>query len=1672
MSTNTFKPFYSRVVSEVTNNATEAVLGLRGFRSDALRAHLRETLGQAAGKPGSMLADPVFEATFGWQLAAETMQDLAASGLLTQALVTALANPAKEFREDYAFPSDRKPYAHQLEAWQALAKPGQSLLVTSGTGSGKTECFLVPILNALAKEALEAENHENGSQCGVRAIMLYPLNALIQSQKARLTAWADGFQGKIKFCLYNGQTPHNAKADSQRAKCEVADRRTLRDKPPAILVTNSTMLEYMLVRAEDRPILDKSKRGSGGTLRFIVIDEAHSYIGSQAAELTMLLRRVLDAFNVRPGEVQFIATSATIGDGTEASKQALQQFLADIAGVGIDQVTVVEGARAVPALPAGLAAQSIPLPAIDTLKVLDVTARFAAFASNPNMRKLRESLVLKPVALTSLCQESGVDSSETLTLLDLATEKHDLKSEPFLYLRGHLFERTLAGLFACVNPGCGGRSSALRGQDTPAPTATWSFGSVFLDARENCEHCQYPVFEVLQCNDCGLELLVAAETSEGGGARLKRWQNNEVQDEFRQALDSADEHDVEEEHVAGESENEQAAHSARGVKRLIMPANTSTNFELITITSAGKLSFAKKADGGVKLDMSNSPSCDLQSCPQCKSKPQKGSEPQFRSVRIGAPFLLKSALPTLLQTMPHFAPENRELNHSGQRLLSFTDSRQGTARIAADLQTDAERQWVRSWIYHKCAGSKADVSKAKSMRNNIAQLCEAEKTAPFLKQQREIAERELKSLMEPQPISWNDLGLGLLNEAQFSSMSDHFKEIRDAKLEDSDVAEIFLLRELYVRPTRAYSLEGLGLAQLNYPALASKPAPPCVKANGGKDEDWQALLRIAMDYFVRARRAVKIDKKLYYRWLKYPGPITALAAPDQEARKNQVRWPSARPTNRGRLVRLVAMVFGEAALREILQALWSEVKAVLVTSDDGWRLDLSKVAVAPVQRAWLCPVTRRLLPTTLRGITPYITNGMDQAQATCTEVFNMPTLAEPFWPETTDATKRVWLQSDPSIQNLRVRGQWPDLSDRIASRSQYFQSFEHSAQIDPKRLDRRQDDFKAGKINILNCSTTMEMGVDIGGLTAVAMNNVPPHPANFLQRAGRAGRRRESRALSFTLCKSGPHGDAVFRNPLWPFITKLALPKVALNSSRIVQRHINARCLAEFIQHSHGTKAGEFFEICDGNELSAVDRFSDFLKHANALVKLAPVLNKLAENTGLKRQSPTALLQVCQEGIKACEHNWLLQLSALLAQQNEVKSRKGDSPAEKALNKQIERYRGEYLLSELAALGFLPGYGFPTDVVSFVTTTLDEINRRSAWKTNDDSSSSDRKVMSRNGYPSRARAQALRDYAPGMEVAIDGLVYTSGGVTLNWQRPVDANAANELQCFQYFWHCDACGKGDVQATKPQHCLGCGQSVKAIQFLQPAGFAVNIRPEPHDDVSQVTYLPPREPIVIFDDSFQAIEAPEFQGCQQRSGSDAKIFHYQNGLHKRGYTICLVCGASEAISPDPKQKILEKHQRLRGGKEGDKELQCPGNDSEWAIKKPLYLGAYLSTDAFELQLPAHTDCAEKVARTLAAALRVAISAELGIDAREINCTGQVANGRWSAVIFDQASGGAGYCSQGTALLPMVITRVMGILDCPAQCESACQSCLLDYSTQHQLENLNRKLLQAYVAKSDVS
>ncbi|MDF5942764.1 DEAD/DEAH box helicase [Pseudomonas aeruginosa] len=318
--------YFSGLVEQALSRATESTLSILSITDPDLREHLESLMRAECGKEGAFLAPPVFEQTFSWEESAFTMEQLASKEhLLSKEIVASLDGKANG---RYRFGASWKPFTHQLASWRSLLEKKHSVVVTSGTGSGKTECFMVPVLEDLYREYRDAARQP---LVGVRALFLYPLNALINSQRERLNAWTQSFGSGIRYCLYNGNTPElqaNVRSEQSLKPNEILSRELMRTQPAPILVTNGTMLEYIMVRQVDAPIVRISREQK--SLRWIVLDEAHTYVGSQAAELALQLRRVMTAFGVTPKDVRFVATSATIA-GEDAAGQ-LKQFLSDLSG--------------------------------------------------------------------------------------------------------------------------------------------------------------------------------------------------------------------------------------------------------------------------------------------------------------------------------------------------------------------------------------------------------------------------------------------------------------------------------------------------------------------------------------------------------------------------------------------------------------------------------------------------------------------------------------------------------------------------------------------------------------------------------------------------------------------------------------------------------------------------------------------------------------------------------------------------------------------------------------------------------------------------------------------------------------------------------------------------------------------------------------------------------------------------------------------------------------------------------------------------------------------------------------------------------------------------------------------------------------------------------------------
>lgn len=1772
--------------------STEAVLNQLQVKNPALRDYLQTCFNESYGQGAGFLSDPLIESTFGWASAGNlggknSMSALAQEGELSPLLVdvmnTAPAHPSKREKdlaegvnrveyddeiaedEDSRWPSERPPYTHQLDTWKILGqKTPQSVVVTAGTGSGKSECFMVPMLNDLARQV----EHNNEQLVGVQAIMLYPLNALINSQRDRLIGWTRGFQGKVRFALYNGETPHDLTAErtnNQKAwhgdekPEEVRDRKNIRQTPPPILVTNATMLEYMLVRPEDRPLLDKSQ----GKLKWIILDEAHTLVGSAAAETSLLLRRTMLAFGVQPKDVRFVATSATIGDAYNqaATDKKLRAFLADLAGVDLGQIHVVRGHRHVPPLPEYKGEpKNVEL---ETLAPLSSSEAFQALSQMPLMRSLRDKLIQEPMTLRNVSEHLHANRNigelttehlnSTMKIIDIATDAYhegDNTNDAFLPIRAHIFHRAQRGIWSCVNPNCEGKKSSKLENE-------WPFGKVFLDERQCCDRCDYPVFELTHCIKCNEPSLSAVRyIGEKGLTNLKPRELTEV-DEFSDEVEYSD--------TDSENLTEQRIDPKRD--RIVqiyteISETDSRHSESGGATHAfikaftGELSHSQNDDDTVKILYTMAHDGSGVRCACCNTL-EKDEGKVFKRAILGSPFLMGNIVPEMLRHIPGIAPTEM----AGRRLITFTDSRQGTARFSARLQLDSERRWTRSVVYRHLLKNSPDATELSATDLSDISKFEALLSNPDYADfaAEKIYEIKSKANVVYKPISWADM-IEIIAECEEIRLLSGSGSFRDEQLpgeysdreerfdSEKQLARLFLLREFARRPLNSNNLETLGLVRVVYPKLGQlsedkvRETVPIWFEIGFTFEHWNAFLKIFLDFYIREETIIdlKPDEKnwmgarLFARLLQ---PQNFVYSQDPKIKKQEQAAykvvPRARDTNPHRLVRLLEIASNRSAAIEpgtfdlILDAAfhtlknleileWTEFderemghdEGAFVFKRKGYQLKFESLAFELITTGYLCPLTQRWLDNPMmgpaligtHGITPITTGKLQLADIRIDhDPVKIPHPNKSLIGLSPESVARLldWLHESEEIISLRSLGLWRDLNDAAIKPPALIRSREHSAQQASGNLKRFEKAFKNNALHVLNCSTTMEMGVDIGSLSMVAMNNAPPSTANYLQRAGRAGRRGQSTSIVLTFCKATPHGERIFADPTWPF-SATPVPKVALDSAIIVRRHVNAYLLAHFLVSTFQSdnlilsKAGEFF--LSEYEFTKADRFCSWLEDdAVKETGLLAGLKTLTRGTALESLSELAIIQSTREQLSDVSKHWINRYDAIAQVLEESDAKSEDDTgkqvvdsAYRRLQNQLDGMEKEYLLSVLANRGFLPGYGFPTNVVELIT------NNHAEGRQN-----RNQKRWERPDYPSRSLDVAIREYEPGKDVVLNGAVYRSAGIQLSWKIPKSEHEISKLQTLSYLAHCE-CGyhtaHHDSLNTLPFNCPECSGKLKRMEYIVPTGFQVDYRAPLHNDYTRPEYAKFRNPLVTIDEAdWQALGKNDFG--RFKATQTGNLFYYNDG-YGAGYAFCWHCGRAHSIKAWPNQdnklvisdkereQISKPHRRLQGTRKSGSS-NCP--NEPWSMKvgrinnetqeviTPLVLGYGSTTTMLELQLrnPETNQWVSDqiLATSLATAMRFAFSemegiaeSELGISIqRRTSPEGQQAT---SIFIFDKASQGAGYSTQLAENIPEVLSAAYHFArSCSGECDKACHGCLLDFETQHHLADLDRHSIIAF-------
>lgn len=1216
---------FENIYRETEENLRLALLSLWAPGSHPMRHAIEELFDREP-----LLAEPVFQSTFGW----ESVQDETWRNYLHEDIIGRLV--------------EHTPYKHQAESWRALNE-GRSIVVTSGTGSGKTECFMYPVLDDLRAQ---------GKTNAIEAIFLYPLNALMEDQKKRLNKYCRATG--LHFAVYNGDTPEFVSDNNQNPRNgeireqqeagenggilsnEITSRQAIRNAQtrPEILLTNPSMLEYILVRQNDQQML----RESAGMLRWIVIDEAHTYSGSAAVELAYQIKRILEAFNTTPDQVRFACTSATIGG--EEGTQSLIEFISTITGQPTDRIQVIGGNRLVPPLDEEQLAAELRnrnLPPVD--KVLSLRNKINE-VSGMTIQQIWEWLY----------PERAYNKDSILPALRILDQLCEMRQGdvPVLSLRAHYFMRSINGLYACANSNC-----------DEANTAMPIYGHLTTYKSSICK-CGAPLLELVQCKRCGGFVLMGCSDNHNQIFPCEddvRWV-----DYFSVDRSQDEEEDDEQENNGTPDTFFLMPYERERFFNPVRNANVSTIN--IDHSQKGSLLHVQADNGGQWVEVRRDAGRSY--CPSC-GKLAQGTRLNFKHFQIPISFINQAISPVLLHEC---APDGQAWG----KYIAFTDSRQGTAISAKTFNIDVERTQSRQKILQRLAKGLT------------------EEQRDIIKQNPQLIEQFFQLYGRPDELSLSDISGCIFDESIFNHITNNEG--------DQNAYKAALMRQLIGRKSLfENSFENMGLITLVYPGLRNIHIPNSITDYNERyhvnieDQDWRNFLKISLDYFFRVGNHIQQTIPGERNFLR-DGSLGESVAADS--------WPSVRDgrATQNRLILLLCAGLGIntpeslterqdrviAIMRDAWNALVDNHLITRDTANDGrYYLDLSATSIVcrikSAEIVQVCPVTGNLIDTTFCGYSPYITGEVDARlfeRYRCTETIHMP--IRPQYDEDVDQ----WVENNEEIRGLKERGLWSDRHKYSYKTLPPYIAAEHSAQQSKNRLREYTEAFRNNNVNVLHCSTTMEMGVDIGDIEVVLMDTVPPTAANYLQRVGRAGRMGQSKAVAFSLCNNTPVGQNAFANPMWALQTTNHMIKVR-PSRTIIQRHINSFFFRQFIcgvdegiqvttsvSEFMDTTCDDFVNYLDDNstndELNARFHavFGDDTPYDTILITIRKI-------TDIRQEYRNVI-----DELRAAYHRY-----------------ENDARRRIAISNQIRKCEDENLLNYLSEHQFIPNANMPTGVVSF-----------------------------------------------------------------------------------------------------------------------------------------------------------------------------------------------------------------------------------------------------------------------------------------------------------------------------------------------------------------------------------
>lgn len=1571
----------------------------------------------------------------------------------------------------------KTPFIHQVSAVESFFN-NQNVLVTTGTGSGKTECFLWPILTSLINEA--HAKPDTWRREGIRALVLYPMNALVSDQLGRMRniiGRSDDAYHRIlsngtdcrraRFGMYTGRTPYAGSDDVKKNKdlakviknyyinnsayaelekigripskdltefarylsegtqhtgkkdSELYTRYEMQKICPDILITNYSMLEYMLMRPIEETFWSKTidwLNSDEDNKLLLVIDEAHMYRGAPGGEVSLLVRRLMDRLGIDSSRLHCILTSASV---PAKNDDAIQKFANDLTGTDPSKKFAVvretvetiddpgRGSQAEAEFYAGLSLENLQSSfenqLVEIRKIADHKgiADFPSADENSIRRWLYTALCGDRVFRKTLkvCQFGGkaltdiayevFDESVSHQLAEKAIESIlqlgiMAKSQTNRILLGskvHMMFRGLQGLFACSNPNCTKKHSGMG----------ISLGYVTNRRMEKCPYCKSRVFELLMDRKCGTLYFRAF---------LDRTDYNFAQFHFLWPSKNKLLKDPQEIHLwimpedrsdffkIGKTKGRAKDTSSIGY------INSSSGMLFVDESYGGKEGFLKVLIPGL-YDEANE-AFSFGTCPNCGKDHNKIT-----------PFITRGNEPFANIVREQFESQvvkNPELKNEGRKVLLFSDSRQRAATLARDMTIasdgDAGRQAI--FLAQKMLDESRDSSKTidllyyaflKVVYDNGLNF--------FYGDEKELFSNQLKKYEE---------FYGTVDESRI-----RFRRMKDS-IGNPPMMFYQLLLKNISDSFRSYN--NLGLAQI---VLAER-------GEAGDDIEEDILEKVEDN----TKLSLSEIRDIYNTWVQYlvVRKIALFPEISDEIRNSILSYERGGfgVDEEAKFPEFMEDIFKDKGLdEETIKVLLHRFEGLIKVMDSNSRGHNRRYIIGPrlelktAEKAkwYKCERCSGMSTYTLWGHCIYCGSNKHVKMIDSDHLQRYSLWTKPVF-NAISGTK---------IRNITTEEHTAQLSHKDTKKEVWGTTEKYELAFRDISIG---DDSET--IDVLSCTTTMEVGIDIGSLTSVGLRNVPPMRENYQQRAGRAGRAGAAVSAIVTYTENGPHDAWYFNHPYEIISGEPRTPWIDANNQKLIKRHINLVLLQEYLRQNKASL----------DEVLTVD-FFDISKEINYKEFCNWVLHSIPMERGR-----------VQTLIPSGRFNWDEYKQEIVAQLETLNKKVSDAafmytPVDDDENRSNTNRLMDVLFSE----GMLPNYSFPRNIVNF---WIEDMHGRVKES------------------PERSIDIALSEYAPGRRLVVNKQTYISGGLfdyytkfrkedSFHAARPWLALEENKkyVQCCSN----KACGWFGVDENF-EVCPLCGAAVDKHPMIKPWGFAArdgrNI-PETQDLQEMSFASEPAYASMPSGNTLVDVGTAGYIGIENRSNQ--KLVIVNKGPEDTGFELCCDCGAIEPGTVSEKERMMRKRP-YRVPYLKDDSMKCHHD------YRNVFLGYEFNTDmmVMEIKLDAkkldlyspHNVWLNAALTTFAEALSLAASRELDVEFNDMRSGYRVrmAGDQLYAdvYLYDSLSSGAGYAGRAHEFIELILDKMQELLkDC--NCSTSCPNCLQHFGNQRNREYLDRFL-----------